>query len=467
MPCRAPPSLRSLDVTPRNTSLITRLWDFLCSLKLTIFTLLMLALTSIIGTVIRQNRSLAEYQQNYGENLASLFVQLKFDDMYHAWWFLGLLILFCLNLIACSLKRLPRLWRSVRNPQKVADDTLFSGLSQKIELTNAMSQDAAATKVEAVVRQHFATPERLEDETGVYFFAQKAPWARFGAYITHLSILIIFVGAIIGNIWGFKSAVNIVEGSSVNAVRIPGQKEAYPLGFTLRCDDFDVQFYEGSTRPREFSSILDVIVDGKEVVSDRKIIVNDPLTYNGITFYQSSYGQVGDTTFSLEITEVKSGATFKRSAKQGQHVPLPDGYSFAITNFSPDYDRFGPAAQMHLNTPDGKHGEPFVILQKFPHFNKASQDRFRFALINYDQRHYTGLQVKKDPGVEVVWLGCFLMVIGSLAAFFVSHRRLWVSVRHDGTSSQIRVGGSTHRNQPGFELYFEGLKQELEKSLKS
>ena len=85
---------------------IDALWDFFCSLKLTIVSLILLALTSIIGTVIQQNRSPEEYLQLYGEKLYRFFDALHFFDMYHSWWFLALLGLFCLNLVACSLKRL-------------------------------------------------------------------------------------------------------------------------------------------------------------------------------------------------------------------------------------------------------------------------------------------------------------------------------------------------------------------------
>jgi cytochrome c biogenesis protein len=38
----------------------------------------------------------------------------------------------------------------------------------------------------------------------MHLFAQKAPWARLGVYVTHLSILIIIVGAIIGNSGGSR-----------------------------------------------------------------------------------------------------------------------------------------------------------------------------------------------------------------------------------------------------------------------
>ncbi len=81
------------------------------------------------------------------------------------------------------------------------------------------------------------------------------------------------------------------------------------------------------------------------------------------------------------------------------------------------------------------------------------------------QGFYTGLQVAKDPGVWVVWLGCFLMVIGSCGAFFLSHRRLWVTIQPLSKGVGVKLGGSAHRNQPAFTLYFDTLKKELNDAL--
>ena len=74
---------------------------------------------------------------------------------------------------------------------------------------------------------------------------------------------------------------------------------------------------------------------------------------------------------------------------------------------------------------------------------------------------YTGLQVAKDPGVEIVWLGCLLMVVGIYSAFFLSHRRVWVRIQ-DGA---VTIGGNASKNQGGFQLAFEVLVDRLKAEL--
>jgi cytochrome c biogenesis protein len=120
---------------------------------------------------------------------------------------------------------------------------------------------------------------------------------------------------------------------------------------------------------------------------------------------------------------------------------------------------------MHVNTPDGQHGNPFLVLQNFPDFDAQRGGEQVFTLLGFDQRYYTGLQVAKDPGVWVVWLGCFLLVAGSLGAFFLSHRRLWVTIQPLAKGVGVKLGGSAHRNQPAFALFFDGLRKDLNDAL--
>lgn len=74
---------------------------------------------------------------------------------------------------------------------------------------------------------------------------------------------------------------------------------------------------------------------------------------------------------------------------------------------------------------------------------------------------YTGLQIAKDPGVWIVWLGCLLMVVGIYAAFFMSHKRIWIRIEN-GT---ITIGGNASKNPSGFKLFFDRLTSKLRTEL--
>jgi len=150
------------------------------------------------------------------------------------------------------------------------------------------------------------------------------------------------------------------------------------------------------------------------------------------------------------------------TARQGERLALPGGAFLSVmeatANVRPFMKEFdGPGAQVEF-TPPGGRPQPFVILSdKYESFNAQHGGDLIITFAGLDQKFYTGLQVAKDPGVMVVWLGCFLMVVGIIMAFFMSHKRVWARVS-DGV---VTLGGSASKNPAGFEMKFEELLAKL------
>ncbi|MBU5615209.1 cytochrome c biogenesis protein ResB [Geomonas azotofigens] len=440
-------------------------WDFFCSLKLSIFLLIGLALVSIIGTVIQQGPQ-REYLATLSETKIRLYSALGFFDMYHSWWFILLLYLLTLNLICCSIKRLPRVWKVVSEPVLVMDDNFEKSLANVKDLKLKGSKEELKERMAAFLRTEFAAPVITESNGEYHLFAQKSPWCRLGVYVVHLSIIVIFIGALIGSFAGYKAYTNIPEGGSVSQVQTQSGK-MIPLGFDVRCEKFSVSFYDTGA-PKEFRSVLTVLENGQPVpgFQNRPIIVNDPLTYKGITFYQSSYGQSDEgSLYHITVRDRKGGAPVKLNARQGERVALPGGAFLSVMEATMDVRPFmrgfdGPGAQVEF-TPAGGNPQPFVILSdKYESFNAQHGGDLLITFDGMDQKFYTGLQVAHDPGVWVVWFGCFLMVVGICMAFFMSHKRVWARV----TDSGVTLGGSASKNPAGFEICFDDLVEKLGKA---
>ena len=106
------------DVKGKEKGYFAVLYDFFRSLKLTIFLLILLAVISIVGTIVTQNATPQEYVQRYGSNLYEVLDFFSLFDMYHSWWFQMILVFLVINLIACSLQRFPGTWNQVvRGPR--------------------------------------------------------------------------------------------------------------------------------------------------------------------------------------------------------------------------------------------------------------------------------------------------------------------------------------------------------------
>jgi cytochrome c biogenesis protein len=434
------------------------LWDFFCSLKLAMTLLLSLAITSIIGTVIPQGNLAPEYIESIGQAKMKLYQALGFFDMYHSWWFVLLLVGLSANLIACSIKRLPQIWKLVTQPVTTMNEGLQKSLPNLATLNAQGSAQVLKDSMVELLSAGFSKPLVTEKDGAYHLFAQKAPWSRLAVYAVHLSIIVIFIGAIAGSLFGFKGYVNIPEGGSVTQVGGRGDRPI-DLGFELRCEKFSVTFYDTGA-PKEFKSLLTVLENGKPVqgYDHVPVIVNDPLSYKGITFYQSSYGKDGQHNFIASNLDGSNPVSLKVSSSGS--AQLPDGGGMHVLEATPDVSpyepgRSGPAAQIEIHSANGQTHK-MVVYANYPELNLIAAQKNGVPLFKYVGGHeamYTGLQVARDPGVGIVWLGCLLMVVGVYCAFFLSHRRVWVLIK-DGS---VVIGGNANKNPAGFELAFERL----------
>lgn len=443
-------------------SFITNVWDFFCSLKLTLFLLISLALTSIIGTVLPQGALHPEYVAQISPTKLQIYSKLGFFDMYHSWWFIALLYVFSLNLVSCSIKRLPHVFKFISEPALVLGDGQRNSFSLKKELSFSGSIEKGKERLVEFLGKEFSAPVITEHNGEFHLFAQKTAWCRLGVYVVHLSILVIFIGAIIGSLAGYKGYVAIVEGTG--ATYFEGRNgQKMPLGFELFCEKFNAEFYP-SGAPKEFRSILTVLENGKPVpgYSKVKVIVNEPLTYKGITFYQSSYGPASEGgEHYITVTPRKGGAPEKFTAREGVAVTLKDGTTFKVLEatqevrpFAPGFS--GPAARIEV-TAKGAAPKIFIAFKNYPEVNAQRGDDLIFGYEGTNAKQFTGLQVAKDPGVWVVWLGCALMVVGIFIAFFMSHKRIWVVV----SKGHARMYGNASKNQAAFQMQFEGISEKF------
>ncbi len=432
-------------------------WDSLSSVRLTIPLLIILAVASIFGTVIPQNASPEDYLRIYTVPTYRILHILGFLDMYHAKWFLFLLGLLSLNLVACSLRRLRSVLKFFVRPETRLEESQWKGRTLR-KIHHPVPREKSFPLVQDLVSRRWGKPQ-IGSDGSYQLFAEKGKFSRLGFYFIHLSILVILAGALIGLYFGFRGSVNLVEGESANEATLRNTPVSVPLGFDIRLDKFTVSFYP-SGAPQEFKSVVTILENGKAVLT-QPIRVNHPFTYKGISFYQASYGVADVDKVVLSIRDRISGREVTVPARMGSRTGI-EGTSatFALTRFLPDFQGAGPAFQVVLSEPD-RAMETFWILQRHPELEAGRKGRYQFMVKDLESRYYSGLQVTRDPGVPVVWVGCTLLVIGFYISFFMSHRRIWVRLREEKGGTIVEIAGSSHRNRIDFEKDLEKLEQSL------
>jgi cytochrome c biogenesis protein len=467
----------------KNRSITDRIWDLFASVKFAVVIFIIIALTSIVGTIVEQNvepaKNIKLLTKMFGAGAApaiyDVLDKLGFMNMYHSWWFITLLLLFCANLVICSLDRLPRIWKLVREPIRPLSDEHIEKMSIKRALTlKGKHSEVRDRAMHAIRKEGFRISEAATDK-GVQFFSEKGNFTRLGVYITHLSILVIMLGSIVGIYFGFNGWLPLGEGET-SPVAYSEHDKRIPLGFDIRCDDFEVDFYGDSDMPKAYKSWLTVLQDGKEVMK-KMITVNDPLKYHGVTFYQSSFGTIPDSfaggILTLDLVS-KNGESKQIQMRLGDQFTIPGtSVTGRITNFSPalTFDQSGKAVTYNSNMVNpaiyveftGLGHKPVAgwIFKRYPQtWNLPDGSKVEF--LNFWGVQYTGLQVRKDPGVGIVYVGCILMALGLYITFFMSHRRIWVNLTEDKGATKIMVGASANRNRASLERKIERLVGNLE-----
>ena len=422
----------------------------MASVKLTIVLLVILAATSIVGTIIPQQERMSEYIRFYGEGTASSLQKFGLTDMYHAPWFIFLLGMLVLNLLVCSIKRFPSTWKVFKSkPKMTLGDFSKRTFFQQKTIKNLPADWEEQAKRE--MTRALGKPEVARFGDDVLFFSESGRWSRFGVYVVHLSLLIIFIGAIVGALFGFKGMINIPQGGTVDYIFLRGKHEPMKLDFSMRCDSFTVRFYP-SGAPEEFRADLTFIKSGREEMSSM-VRVNDPISYGGITFYMSTYGRTLSDTITFELTEKGNEKKHSLSGSPQGDFQLPGGGSFAVVDYRSDLMNFGPAVKVHLHGVKSDR-DSFWVFKKQPPFIKRPDIPYEFQLIHVEEAYYPGLQANRDPGVWLVYTGFCLMVVGLVMSFFCSHRMLWVQKRKRNGTWQIIMAGSANKNRPGYKRLF-------------
>lgn len=502
-------------------SISDRIWGVFSSVKLAIVVFSLIALTSIIGTIIEQQvepeKNLQVLSKLAGPDMAPTLYRILdsmgFMNMYRSWWFLSLLGLFALNLLVCSIDRFPAIWRLVRAPLKPIPENAFGSLPIKTEVIIKGDPNMALEKARKAMRSIGFKAKEGQDETGArQLFAQKSPWSRFGIYIAHFSIILIMIGALIGIFFGFNAIIGIQEGAEYPVVfatrAYTGENEIkertrflqllqmsngdisilaqrsgvpvseitsrmkksgiIPLGFTVRCDDFETEYYGQTDMPKSFLSLLTIIDAGKPVKS-QWVQVNKPLKYKGISFYQFNYSLAEDLSQGEAIFEVHSGSGVEqKNARIGESFTLPgSNQTVTVKDFSPalKFDEMGrpftyndtmtnPAVQVEVKGPSGPYS--IWILKRDPS-SGVLPDGTVLKLMDFWGIQITGIQVRKDPGVWVVYAGCLALALGLFLAFFMSHKKVWIRISPVKGGSRVQIAGSVSKNKFAFERKLEKL----------
>jgi cytochrome c biogenesis protein len=414
------------------TSHINRiLWKFiylLGNLRLAIILLLFIALISSLGTIIEQEKTISFYETNYPiTNPIAGFINSDFilffglDHVYTASWFLILLFLFGGSLLSCTFSRqipslkLARLWKFFRRGNKINKAGIAFSLN-----------NGSLTQFSYLLRErHYNVIQQ-----GPYIYAYKGLVGKIGPILVHLSIICILVGSVLGSLTGFMLQELVPKGELFHLQNIisSGSLSYIPQNFEGYINDFNIA-YNDQGMVDQFYSEIDILDNNLQIQKEKTIFVNEPLRYSGVTFYQTDWSIV-----SLKFT---------LNERENIDIPLREIAGENTSRFWIGSLGYGSDNKVLVVLQDltGKYllydSEKKLLGQSdIGHkiFFNGNELRLNKILPS------TGLQIKSDPGIPLVYIG-FLFLIFSVLLSYTSYFQIWVVKKQN----KVYVYGDTNR----------------------
>lgn len=449
-------------------------WNLFKSVKLAVFLLITLAAVAIIGTVIPQGEEAIRFAMKLDPKLFRLFSTLGLFDIYHTLWFRSLLGLLGLNLIICSLDRFPKTWKRIKATPPIDTSRVFEDIDADQVIWVKTDFMKEAKRISSILEQKFKYIKSKLDNNSAFFYVEEGWYSHLGVYLVHLSIIVILLGGIIGSIWGFEGYMNILEGEKKNALRLIRKMKIIRLPFFVKLNKFKVEYYQNGV-PKEYESELLFIQDHKQV--KKRLRVNHPVTFQGITFYQASYGISAGNKAYIKIINNTLNKIYEAELLIGKLYKIPDSkVVITLLDIKGNFAKAGPALILSVKKEDNekrlilfkdiktaKKRLPVPMLNS-PIFNPSSIKPYTFIVKDIPTRYYSGLQVSRDPGVPLVWIGFFILILGLIITFFTSHKRIWVRILKREDLLEISVAGRSNKDPVSLSKRIKEIVKEIKEA---
>lgn len=465
-------------MAPSLRSAIRKTWQTLSSIKTGVLLIILVVIFSAAGTVILQRPMTDpdDMARAYSPAMLRFLDAAGLTDVFHARWFVALMILVSLSIIAASVERFPNSWRYFARPYKSPDEGFRRVLPLHATVTIADEEQGLVAAERALRRSGFKA-ERIVRTDSFSLFSERNRMSEMAVYIVHASLLLIFLGGIIDALYGWKGFLMLSPGKASNQIEMKNGISK-DLPFAIRCDAAGEDTYTDGT-PKKYWSKLAVVADGREM-SRKEIVVNDPLVYNGVRFYQASYGRTGKLeSLLLNATPAKGGTPQQISLAMNESAVLDADTSVQLAEFIPDYvvqdghvyarsnDVVNPAAHLVVTSKKANASVNYW-LPEIPGIAENASSPYTFQPKDLKTGVFTGLEVSHEPGQWSVWGGVILMALGLTFVFYVVHMRFWVVPINDANGNlTLWIGGSANRNRDAFEMKFKKIVEEIQTELKS
>ncbi|AXK38786.1 cytochrome c biogenesis protein ResB [Crenobacter cavernae] len=312
-------------MTVRQKTFRNALYELLSSMRFAIGLLTILAIASVVGTVLKQNEPYPNYAFEFGPFWFRAFEALGLYDVYHSGWFLTILAFLVISTTLCIVRNGPGFIKEMKSYREKASDNSLAAMNHSVEIAGSANPEKLAAYL---TQRGFRLRTRERADGSLLIAGKKGVANRFGYFFAHIAMVVICIGGLIdgnlplkigemigrivpetqdmpqsqvpeqsrlsaGNL-SYRGNVTVAENKSADVIFLNAGRGylVQELPFIVTLKKFYVDYYSNGM-PKLFASDL-VITDkktGKETAATIK--VNHPLEIDGVAIYQASFGDGG------------------------------------------------------------------------------------------------------------------------------------------------------------------------------
>ena len=473
----------------RRESLLSQFLKLLCSVRLGVTLLILLALACLVGMLVMQENveGFANYYAALTPSQQLVYGKLGFFDIYHSWYFNSLLAVLSLNIVLASIDRFPKTWTFAK-PKTIVPVRWLQDQNQTDTLEMAGKRAEIVNKLtDALKKAGWRRTSVGEKNKRTFVFAESGVWNRFGYLAVHVGLLTIFIGGFMTTQLGHTGQMPLTPGQTSNQIFETTfeldqmQEVTKQIPFEIICTDIQQKLIkdDGSIAVSNTIDWLTYfkIKDGDET-HDAFVQMNRPFDYRGYRFFQASFTSIGRArNITVRLTPASGGETQDIKIPRSGSATLADGtivkfaefrgnFSIGRENLNEDTSNYpNPGAILQITPPNGVPTTAYAFGAQMANIPVAKNPvaGYTYQLIDFEkvsEQHI--LSVQRDPGANVVYVGFVLLFLTLVAVFFFSHQRVWAVLEETSENNfKVVLAGNTNRNQNAFDEKFKRFVKDL------
>jgi cytochrome c biogenesis protein len=350
----------------RETQKLRELVELFSSMRFAISLLTVICIASVIGTVLKQHEPLGNYINQFGPFWAELFMAIKLNSVYSAWWFLLILAFLVTSTSLCIARNAPKIVGELKTyKENIRENALLAFHHRAEGVLPDAPQEAAQRLGHYLAKSGWKV--RLQERGSGWMVAAKTGGAnKIGYLCAHSAIVLVCLGGLLdgdlivrAQMWlggkqpyngggmladvpaqyrlgasnpVFRGNLMVAEGSQ-SSTAVLNQSDGIvlqELPFSIELKKFVVEHYS-TGMPKLFAS--DIVIHDRETgeAIPARVEVNHPARHRGIEIYQSSFDDGGSSVRLQAVPMDGSAKAFEVQGVIGSSTELARGSAEKMT----------------------------------------------------------------------------------------------------------------------------------------